>query len=52
MLARQEFTAAFNAILDRMDDLALARQLPDPVHRPSVGLFGLKELFITFRKRD
>jgi cytochrome P450 len=51
VLARQEFTVAFNAILDRMDDITLSRPLPDPVHRPSMGLLPMKELWIRFRKK-
>jgi cytochrome P450 len=51
LLARQEFAVAFNAILDRMDDIELARPLPEPAHRPSVGLLPLKELHIKFRKK-
>jgi cytochrome P450 len=51
VLARQELTVALNAILDRMDDLQLAKPLPDPVHRPSMGFIPMKELHIRFRKR-
>jgi cytochrome P450 len=51
VLARQELTVGLNAILDRMDDLELARPLPDPVHRPSMGFLPMKELHIRFRKR-
>ena len=50
VLARQEFQATFNAILDRMDDIELSRPLPDLVHRPSIGLMTMKELWIRFRK--
>jgi cytochrome P450 len=51
MLARQELTIAINALLDRLDDIQLARPLPDPVHRPSMGFLPMKELQIKFRKR-
>jgi cytochrome P450 len=50
VLARGEFQATFNAILDRMDDIELARPLPSPAHKPSMGLMTLKELWIRFRK--
>jgi cytochrome P450 len=49
-LARQEMNAAFTAILDRMDDIALARPMPVPAHEPSFFLRPLKELPIRFRK--
>jgi cytochrome P450 len=51
VLARQELTVALNAILDRMDNLAVARPLPDPVHRPSVGFIPMKEFHLKFTKR-
>jgi cytochrome P450 len=51
MLARQELTIAINALLDRLDDIRLARPLPDPVHKPSLGFLPMKELHIAFRKR-
>jgi cytochrome P450 len=37
-LARQEIATSFEAILDRMSDLELARPLPDPPHRQSASL--------------
>jgi len=52
MLARQELTIGINALLARLDDLSLARPLPQPAHRPSVVLHQLRELHIAFRKRD
>ena len=50
VLARREMVTAFGAILDRMDDIALARPLPDPVHAPHLMLRPMKELPIKFRK--
>ncbi len=50
LLARREMTSAFTAILDRMDDIALARPLPSPVHVPHVLLRPMRELHISFRK--
>jgi cytochrome P450 len=52
VLARQEMTAALNAILDRMDDLQLARPLPDPVHNPSLRFIPMRELRLKFTKRS
>lgn len=50
-LARHELSVAWNAILDRLDDLRLARALPSPVHCPSLQLLSMKELFIGFNRR-
>ena len=50
LLAKQEMVSGFNAILRRMDDIALARPLPTPAHEPSFFLRPLKELPIRFRK--
>jgi cytochrome P450 len=49
-LARREMHIAFTQTLDRMEDIALARPLPNPAHNPSLLLRALKELPITFRK--
>ena len=51
MLARYEMISTFKNILDRLDNIALARPLPDPVHRPSLFQYPMKELPITFTKR-
>lgn len=50
MLARQEMTSAFNAILDRMDDLRLARPLPELPRGPNLMQFPIKELPVAFTK--
>ena len=50
-LARAELMAGFTAILDRMDNIALARPLDDQAHEFSFFLRPLKELPITFTKR-
>jgi cytochrome P450 len=42
-LARQEIATAFNLILDRLDDIELARPLPDPPHLSSLNFLTLKE---------
>lgn len=49
-LARREMAIAFNALLDRMEDIALAKPLPSPAHHPHAFLRPMKELHITFRK--
>jgi cytochrome P450 len=51
MLARQEILSTFSAVLDRLDDIELARPMPDETHQRSVFLHQLKELPIRFRKR-
>lgn len=50
-LARQEMVSAFTAVLDRLDDIALERALPVPVHNPSLYFMPMKELPITFRQK-
>ncbi len=49
--ARHEMSVAWNAILDRMDNLELAKPLPYPVHKPNMQLFPMRELFVKFTKR-
>lgn len=51
MLARYEIISTFNNVLNRMDNIELARPLPDPVHRPSLTQFPMRELPIKFTKR-
>jgi cytochrome P450 len=50
MLARKELVVAFEEILDRLDDIALAPGA-DLSHVPNMLLRGLKRLDITFRDR-
>ncbi|MEN3952725.1 cytochrome P450 [Iodidimonas sp. SYSU 1G8] len=50
-LARQEMVSSFTALLTRLDDIELARELPQPVHNPSLYFMPMKELPIRFRKR-
>ena len=51
MLARREIYSAFEIMLDRMDDIQLARPLQEQTHEPSIFLHQLRELPITFKKR-
>lgn len=50
VLARREMNSAFTNILRRMDNIQLARPLPDEVHVPHVMLRPMKELYIKFDK--
>jgi cytochrome P450 len=50
VLARAELSTAFNIFLDRMANFQLARPLPYPVHRPSVGNIPMKEFWLKFQK--
>ncbi|MDA0339073.1 MAG: cytochrome P450 [Proteobacteria bacterium] len=51
MLARREIYSSFEIILDRMDDIQLARPLGEHTHDPSIFLHQLTELPIKFKKR-
>ncbi|PHR11810.1 MAG: cytochrome [Sphingopyxis sp.] len=51
-LARRELNMAFTALLCRMNDIELARPLPDIIHIPHVLLRPMKELPIRFTKID
>jgi cytochrome P450 len=50
-LARQEMLTAFEVLLDRLDDLALAAELERPAHHPSFFLRPLKALPLSFTAR-
>lgn len=50
-LALQELDVAFSILLSRLDNIELARPLPDPPHHPSLLLRPLKELPIRFSRR-
>ena len=50
-LARTELRTAFTVLLDRLDDIQLARPLDDVAHQYSFFLHPLKELPIRFRAR-
>jgi cytochrome P450 len=49
LLARQELISGFTILLDRLTNIELAGELPDPPHLPSLLLHGLKQLPIRFR---
>ena len=51
MLARQEILSTFTILLDRLENIQLARPLPEHTHQPSVFLHQLKELPIRFTAR-
>ena len=50
-LARQEMLSSFTVLLRRLDDIKLAAPLPDPAHHPSLFLFALKQLQLSFRAK-
>lgn len=50
VLARREMNAAFAALLRRMDNIELARPLPEMVHIPHMMLRPMRELHIRFDK--
>lgn len=50
VLARREMNVAFTAILARMDNIQLARPLPEMVHVPHMMLRPMRELHIRFDK--
>ena len=49
LLAKHELLTGFACLLNRLDDIELARPLPDPPHLPSLLWHPLKELPIRFR---
>ncbi len=49
-LARQEMISAFTALLNRLADIKLERELPYPAHDPSLYFMPMKELPIAFGK--
>lgn len=52
MLARKEMNVALGRLLDRIDNIRLAPGRNDLKHWPNMLLRGLKELHITFEKRE
>ena len=52
VLARQEIATGIAVILDRLDNIALARALTKPVHKANFLTLPLKELPIRFTNRE
>lgn len=51
LLAKQEMTSAFKALLDRMENIQLARPLPNPVHDFSMFFMPMRDFHIKFDRR-
>ena len=51
LLAKQEMTSSFKLLLDRLEDIELAKPLPDPVHRFSLFFMPMHDFHIRFKKR-
>jgi len=51
VLARQEIATGILTVLSRLDDIALARPLTEPIHRPNFLTLPLRELPIRFTAR-
>ncbi|MBT4159910.1 MAG: cytochrome P450, partial [Gammaproteobacteria bacterium] len=51
LLAKQELTSSFNAIVQRMDDIELAQPLPDPVHSFTLFFLPMHDFHVKFKKR-
>ena len=51
-LARAEMASAFRAVLNRLDDIRLAADVPHPPHYPNLYQLIFKELRIEFRRAD
>jgi cytochrome P450 len=51
ILARLEMNVAFTQLTDRLEQVELARAMPDPVHRQSLHWLPMKELPIRFSAR-
>ena len=52
MLARKEMIVALQKLLERINNIQLAPGKNDLTHWPSMVLRGLKELHITFERRE
>lgn len=50
MLARQELITTYATIVDRMSNIRLAEELPDPVHQMSLFFLPIKEMHLKFDK--
>ena len=52
LLAKQEMTSSFKLLLDHLEDIELAKPLPDPVHRFSLFFMPMHDFHIRFKKRS
>lgn len=52
MLARQDMLSSIRLLLERMENIRLAKDLPDPVHLPGLFLLPMKEMFLSFDPRS
>ena len=50
LLARQEMMSSFGALIDRLDNIKLAKPLPEPVHNFSLFFLPMKEFNVKFTK--
>ncbi|MAM81801.1 MAG: cytochrome [Gammaproteobacteria bacterium] len=51
LLAKQEMMSSFKLLLDRLEDVKLAKPLPEPVHRFSLFFMPMHDFYISFKKR-
>ncbi len=50
LLARQEMMSSFRGLIQRLDNLELAKPLPEPVHNFSLFFLPMKEFYVKFTK--
>ena len=50
LLARQEMMSSFSALIKRLDNIQLAKPLPEPVHNFSLFFLPMKEFYVKFTK--
>ena len=51
LLAKQEMMSSFRGLLNRLEQIKLAKPLPDPVHRFSLFFMPMHDFYISFKKR-
>jgi len=51
LLAKQEMISSFRLLLGRLEDIQLAKPLPNPVHRFSLFFMPMHDFHISFSKR-
>ena len=52
LLARQEMMSSFSALIKRLDNIQLAKPLPEPVHNFSLFFLPMKEFYVKFTKAE